>query len=174
MSSTPKLSPFSYAILALVGRHGAGPHDIVRMMREGRVFWTTSESHFYAEPKRLAKVRSIELYREIDVRPALPAISAPTWCSTVAATGSSARQGRFLAEAIPGARYVELEGADHMAKRSATRTCRSSARRGRGVPRRQPTAHTEVERSLATILIHRHRRLDRDRGVGSATAAGAT
>jgi DNA-binding PadR family transcriptional regulator len=56
MSSTPKLSPFSHAILALVGRNGAGPHDIVRMMREGRVFWTTSESHFYAEPKRLEKL----------------------------------------------------------------------------------------------------------------------
>jgi DNA-binding PadR family transcriptional regulator len=56
MSSTPKLSPFSYCVLALVGRNGAGPHDIVRMMREGRVFWTTSESHFYAEPKRLAKL----------------------------------------------------------------------------------------------------------------------
>jgi len=55
MSST-KLSPFSFCILALVGRDGAGPHDIVRMMREGRVFWTTSESHFYAEPKRLAKL----------------------------------------------------------------------------------------------------------------------
>ncbi len=56
MSSDPKLTPFSYVILALVGRHGAGPHDIVRMMREGAVFWTTSESHFYAEPKRLAKL----------------------------------------------------------------------------------------------------------------------
>jgi DNA-binding PadR family transcriptional regulator len=56
MSSTPKLPPFSYAVLALVGRNGASPHDIVRMMREGRVFWTTSESHFYAEPKRLAKL----------------------------------------------------------------------------------------------------------------------
>lgn len=54
MSSDPKLTPFSYVILALVGRDGAGPHDIVRMMREGAVFWTTSESHFYAEPKRLA------------------------------------------------------------------------------------------------------------------------
>lgn len=56
MSSTPKLTPFSYAVLALVGRGGAGPHDIVRMMREGRVFWTTSESHFYAEPKKLEKL----------------------------------------------------------------------------------------------------------------------
>jgi DNA-binding PadR family transcriptional regulator len=56
MSSNPKLTPFSYVILALVGRNGAGPHDIVRMMRERALFWTTSESHFYAEPKRLAEV----------------------------------------------------------------------------------------------------------------------
>src|SRR4051812_1928882 len=53
---SPKLTPFSYVILALVGRGGAGPHDIVRMMREGAIFWTTSESHYYAEPKRLAKL----------------------------------------------------------------------------------------------------------------------
>ncbi len=56
MSSDSRLTPFSYAILGLVGRNGAGPHDIVRMMRDGAVFWTTSESHFYAEPKRLAKL----------------------------------------------------------------------------------------------------------------------
>ncbi len=54
--SRPRLTPFSYVVLALVGRGGAGPHDIVRMMREGSMFWTTSESHFYAEPKRLAKL----------------------------------------------------------------------------------------------------------------------
>jgi len=64
MSSTPKLSPFSYCVLALVGRHGAGPHDIVRMMREGRVFWTTSESHFYAEPKRLAKLGYLQAEKQ--------------------------------------------------------------------------------------------------------------
>ena len=56
MSRDSRLTPFSYVILALVGRNGAGPHDIVRMMREGAVFWTTSESHVYAEPKRLAKL----------------------------------------------------------------------------------------------------------------------
>jgi PadR family transcriptional regulator, regulatory protein AphA len=56
MSRDPKLTPFSYVILALVGRGGAGPHDIVRMMREGAIFWTTSESHYYAEPKRLARL----------------------------------------------------------------------------------------------------------------------
>jgi DNA-binding PadR family transcriptional regulator len=56
MSSDSKLTPFSYVILGLVGREGAGPHDIVRMMRQGEIFWTTSESHFYGEPKRLAKL----------------------------------------------------------------------------------------------------------------------
>jgi PadR family transcriptional regulator AphA len=55
--SSDQLNPFSFTILALVGEGGAGPHDIVRMMRRGsRQYWTTSESHFYAEPKRLAKL----------------------------------------------------------------------------------------------------------------------
>jgi PadR family transcriptional regulator, regulatory protein AphA len=58
------LTPFSYVILALVGRGGAGPHDIVRMMREGAIFWTTSESHYYAEPKRLAKLGFLEARKE--------------------------------------------------------------------------------------------------------------
>lgn len=48
-----KLTPFSYVILVLVGKGGAGPHDLVRMMREGLVYWSASESHYYAEPKRL-------------------------------------------------------------------------------------------------------------------------
>jgi PadR family transcriptional regulator, regulatory protein AphA len=54
--SDEELGAFSFAVLALVGRGGASPHDIVRLMREGSILWTTSESHFYAEPKRLAKL----------------------------------------------------------------------------------------------------------------------
>ena len=30
---TASLTPFSYVILILVGEGGAGPHDLVRMMR---------------------------------------------------------------------------------------------------------------------------------------------
>ena len=56
MSSRPKLTPFSYAVLVLVGEDGAGPHDLVRMMRDGRIYWTAPESQFYAEPKRLAEL----------------------------------------------------------------------------------------------------------------------
>jgi DNA-binding PadR family transcriptional regulator len=52
--SSPKLTPFSYVVLTLVGEGGAGAHDIVRMMRRGRVYWTAPESQYYAEPKRLA------------------------------------------------------------------------------------------------------------------------
>jgi PadR family transcriptional regulator, regulatory protein AphA len=52
--STPRLSPFSFAVLVLVGRHGAGPHDLRRMMESGRVYWDAAPSQWYAEPKRLA------------------------------------------------------------------------------------------------------------------------
>lgn len=50
-----RLTPFSYTVLVLVGENGAGPHDLVRMMRQGRVYWTAPESQYYAEPKRLAE-----------------------------------------------------------------------------------------------------------------------
>lgn len=48
------LTPFSYAVLALVGEGGAGAHDIVRMLRRGTAYWAAAESHSYTEPKRLA------------------------------------------------------------------------------------------------------------------------
>jgi DNA-binding PadR family transcriptional regulator len=54
--ATTELSPFSYVVLTLVGREGAGPHDLVRMARQGRVYWSAAESQWYAEPKRLEKL----------------------------------------------------------------------------------------------------------------------
>ena len=54
--SNAELTPFSYVVLTLVGRYGAGPHDLVRMARQGRVYWTAADSQFYAEPKRLEKL----------------------------------------------------------------------------------------------------------------------
>lgn len=57
----PDLNPFSYVVLALVGRGGAGPHDIVDMMRRGgRVHWAAAPSKIYAEPKRLAGLGYLE------------------------------------------------------------------------------------------------------------------
>ena len=57
----------------------------------------------------------IDLYREIDVRGVLPSISAPTL--VMHRSGDRlvlVDQARYLAEHIPGARYVELPGEDHL------------------------------------------------------------
>jgi DNA-binding PadR family transcriptional regulator len=56
LSRDSELTPFSYVVLVLVGEGGAGPHDLVRMMRQGRVYWAAAESHYYAEPKRLERL----------------------------------------------------------------------------------------------------------------------
>lgn len=43
-------------ILTLVGRNGAGAHDLRRNAEQGRTFWEAATSQWYAEPKRLAKL----------------------------------------------------------------------------------------------------------------------
>jgi DNA-binding PadR family transcriptional regulator len=59
-----ELSLFSYEVLGLVGRQGAGAHDLLRMARRGRFFAWAGESQYYAEPKRLAKLGYLEARRE--------------------------------------------------------------------------------------------------------------
>jgi PadR family transcriptional regulator AphA len=54
--STNSLTPFSYVVLTLIGRGGAGPHDLVRMARTGRIYWDAADSQWYAEPKRLERL----------------------------------------------------------------------------------------------------------------------
>lgn len=55
--SREKLTPTSYLVLALVGRDGAGPHDIATMLRRsGRLYWNAAESQYYSEPKRLEQL----------------------------------------------------------------------------------------------------------------------
>ncbi len=51
-----ELTPFSHAVLVLVGKGGAGPHDLVRMARQGRVYWDAAGSQWYSEPKRLERL----------------------------------------------------------------------------------------------------------------------
>lgn len=58
------LTPFSYAILVLVGRDGAGPHDLVRMARAGRIYAAAAESQYYAEPKRLERLGYLSSRKE--------------------------------------------------------------------------------------------------------------
>jgi pimeloyl-ACP methyl ester carboxylesterase len=62
-----------------------------------------------------AAIELLDLYREVDVRAILPTIHVPTLVlHRRDDTMIRADQGRYLAEHIPDARYVELPGEDHM------------------------------------------------------------
>lgn len=58
------LTLFSYEILGLVGREGAGAHDLLRMAKRGRMLAWAGESQYYTEPKRLAKLGYLEARKE--------------------------------------------------------------------------------------------------------------
>jgi PadR family transcriptional regulator AphA len=63
--SSDSLTTFSHVVLVLVGEHGAGPHDIKRMVdRGGRLYWAAAPSQYYAEPKRLARLGYLEARTE--------------------------------------------------------------------------------------------------------------
>jgi len=92
----------------------------------------------------------MDLYREMDVRAILPAIDVPTLVLHRAEDRMiPAAQGRYLAESIPGARYVELPGEDHLPFAGDLDAVLAEAEEflvgSRGA--------VESERALATILF---------------------
>jgi DNA-binding PadR family transcriptional regulator len=62
--SSGELTLFSYEILGLVGRTGAGAHDLLRMVRRGRMLAWAGESQYYTEPKRLAALGYLDAREE--------------------------------------------------------------------------------------------------------------
>ncbi len=62
--SNDELTLFSYEILGLVGRGGAGAHDLRGMVKRGRILDWAGESQYYAEPKRLAKLGYLDARKE--------------------------------------------------------------------------------------------------------------
>jgi pimeloyl-ACP methyl ester carboxylesterase len=56
---------------------------------------------------------TIESLFRIDVRPILPTLTAPTLVIHARDDGMPVQNGRYLADHIPGARYLEVDGADH-------------------------------------------------------------
>jgi DNA-binding PadR family transcriptional regulator len=62
--ASDELGLFSYEILGLVGRGGAGPHDLRGMVRRGRILDWAGESQYYVEPKRLARLGYLEATKE--------------------------------------------------------------------------------------------------------------
>ena len=59
-----ELSLFSYEILGLVGRQGAGPHDLLRLAKRGRFLNWAGESQYYTEPRRLAELGYLSARKE--------------------------------------------------------------------------------------------------------------
>jgi PadR family transcriptional regulator, regulatory protein AphA len=59
-----ELTPFSHVVMILVGQGGAGPHDLVRMARSGRIYWDAAESQWYAEPKRLEALGYLSSHKQ--------------------------------------------------------------------------------------------------------------
>jgi DNA-binding PadR family transcriptional regulator len=62
--SSEDLSLFSYEILGLVGRKGAGTYDLRLMARRGRMLDWAGESQYYTEPKRLARLGYLNARKE--------------------------------------------------------------------------------------------------------------
>lgn len=92
----------------------------------------------------------INLYREMDVRAILPSIDTPVLVLHRAEDRIvSVDQGRFLAEQIPGARFVALEGTDHLAWTEGQDPLLDEVEEFLTGSRR---AH-EPERALATVLF---------------------
>ncbi|WP_273732753.1 adenylate/guanylate cyclase domain-containing protein [Mycolicibacterium septicum] len=56
---------------------------------------------------------TMESNLRIDVRPILPAVTAPTLVVHAREDAAPVQNGRYLAAHIPGARYLEVEGVDH-------------------------------------------------------------
>jgi class 3 adenylate cyclase len=90
------------------------------------------------------------LYHEIDVRHVLPAIDVPTLILQRHGDRISPRRfGRYLAEHIPGARYVDLQGHDHlMALDDADRVLDELEELVTGT-----VSSADPERVLATVLF---------------------
>jgi DNA-binding PadR family transcriptional regulator len=62
--SAADLTLFSYEILGLVGRDGAGAHDLRRLAQRGRMLAWAGESQYYTEPKRLARLGYLDARKE--------------------------------------------------------------------------------------------------------------
>ena len=74
--------------------------------------WGATYQRLAASPG--AAVAVMQMNKEIDVRPILPAIRIPTLVLHRTGDGvTRVEQARYLARHIPGARLVELSGADH-------------------------------------------------------------
>jgi pimeloyl-ACP methyl ester carboxylesterase len=117
-------------------------------------FWAMFERAAMSPGMAMAMYDAIQ---SLDVRDVLPSIRVPTLVLHHVGSLVPVAGGRLTAELIPGARYVELPGRDHLpgagnpeAIAGEIEQFLTGARQTRDRP----------DRVLATVLFHRHRRVD--------------
>ena len=118
-------------------------------------------SFFRAAASPGAAVVFERLLRDTDIRDVLPTIQVP---GARHASGRRRRyieidEARYLAANIPGARLLELEGADHYPLLGRPG---AAPGRDRAVPRRRARSRGRLRSRSRDRAVHRHRRLDRD------------
>jgi class 3 adenylate cyclase len=112
-----------------------------------RRLWSRYERQAASPGMTIATVR---LLYESDVRSVLPAIRVPTLViHRAAGLGFPAAYGRYLAEQIPGATYVELDGTDNLIWAGDQDAILDEIQDFVTGTRPAPTPH----RSLATVLF---------------------
>jgi class 3 adenylate cyclase len=92
-----------------------------------------------------------EMNGEIDVRGVLPAIRVPTLVMRRAE--DRPELGHYLADRIPGARFVELSGADHLMWTGDQMEVVDRIREFISSVAEQPGAHDDIDTVLATVLF---------------------
>ena len=145
-----ELTLFSYEILGLVGREGAGPHDLRQMVRRGRMLDWAGESQYYAEPSGWPGSGTWRRARSRERPARAPSTRSPTRASRRCASTRHAgplHAAEERAAAPPADRGPRRRGGD----------ARQPARAARGHSRARGPATRREERAEA--LPHRRKYL---------------
>ena len=128
------------------------------------------ETYFRRSASPGAAAAFVRMNSFVDVRDILPTIQVPTL--VLHRTGDrdvAVDEGRYIAARIPGAKFVELAGDDHAISAGDTDALADEIEAFVTGTRPIP----EPDRVLATVLLHRHRRLDAaGRGTRRSPLAG--
>ncbi|TMG83166.1 MAG: adenylate/guanylate cyclase domain-containing protein [Betaproteobacteria bacterium] len=113
---TPEQRERDYEVVA---RDWGGAMDLANYVPskvDDEAFMRRLATYFRRAASPGAAVALMRMNTQIDIRAVLPAIRVPTLVlQRVGDLDTNVEEGRFLARHIPGARLVELPGADHLA-----------------------------------------------------------
>jgi DNA-binding SARP family transcriptional activator/pimeloyl-ACP methyl ester carboxylesterase len=137
----------------LVQRDWGGPIGIQKRApsaKDDEAFsrWWARFLRMSASPGAAAAL--LDINRDLDLRHVLPAIRVPTLVMhAVGDQTIDVRYGRYMAARIPGARYVELPGADHLPWLADAEAI------GAGIERFvvEPGPAVEPDRVLVTVMV---------------------